>query len=141
MGSRTRGFQPLRAVPGMPYSCITLALLRATEHLVVDVMFAPGMWEGMEPSLVFALDVAKHPDPALGPGVDGRDTLDLGAALEPMGTGFARRGSARADRFLPAAQVAFDRLGWDPSGFRRYRLDVVYPVPLVGVQVWMRLPD
>jgi len=31
------------------------------------------------------------------------------------------------------------RLGWDPDGFVRYRLEIEYPLAFVGMQVWFEL--
>lgn len=140
LGVKYLGFMPARQDKTGRWGCVTMGSRRATELMVADVLLAPGVLEGnAPPRVVYNLDTVSVPDPKAGPEAHGRETLDLDARFEPMGEGLSRKGSAEADRFTPVCEGAFKRLGWKLETFRRYRLEIAFPVPLTAVEIWIDL--
>lgn len=137
IGMRYSAYVPAVAVPGEIFQCVPLVVRRPTRHFSIDVMLAPGIWPDLTPINAFALSVADPPDLERGPFHEVAETIDLGAVYEPAV-------SDPKDPYEPARQqltdIGFERLGWNPAGFRRFRLQLRFPPPLVSVQTWFTLP-
>jgi hypothetical protein len=140
MGVKYLGFMPAREGESGRWGCVTMGSRRATELMVADVLLAPGVLEGKgPPRVVYNLDTVSVPDPKRGPDPNGRETLDLDARFESMGQGLSRPSGTEADRFTPVCEGAFKRLGWELGAYRRYRLEIAFPVPLTAVEIWFDL--
>lgn len=140
-GIRYREFLHARRTPENAYLCLMQAIRRPAERLIVDVMMAPGVYEGVEPEAVFNVATVEPRDYLRGPRHAATDTVDLDEKFESMGTGFSRRGTPEADLYNPWGLSAFARMKLSPDSFRRYRLDMRYPIPLLGVDIWFKLPE
>lgn len=137
IGMRYSGYVPAIAAPGEPFQCVPLVVRRPTRQFSVDVMLAPGIWPDIAPINAFVLSAADPPDLDRGPFHDVAETIDLGAAYEPAALD-------PTDPYEPARQeltrIGFERLGWNPTGYRRFRLQLRFPPPLIAVQTWFSLP-
>jgi hypothetical protein len=56
------------------------------------------------------------------------DVLDLCEYVEPMGTGLSRCRSADVPRYSELVRSACEKMGWEASAFRGYRVRIDYPV-------------
>jgi hypothetical protein len=111
---------------------------RPTKLFVLEVLVWPGAFAS-GPSVHFNMDVQRNPDPIKGPPADGREQLEQSSQFVYMGKGFARKGSSRADGYVPMFRRSMELLGWNPEGFDRYRLEIEYPLQFVGMQSWFEL--
>lgn len=121
------------------YASTNYTVRRPTRFFVLEMMVAAGLLAERGPTFQINMDPQRLPDPIGGPPSDGRETLAGGPRFVPMGRGFAKRGSARADAYLPMHARAFQRLGWNPQDFERYRVEIEYPLLFVGMQAWHEL--
>ncbi len=137
IGMRYSAYIPAVAVRNEIFACVPLVVRRPTRHFSIDVMLAPGVWPDLAPINAFALSAADPPDLERGPFHDVAETIDLDATYQPAET-------APADEYEPARQeltrIGFERLGWNPAGYRRFRLQLRFPPPLVAVQTWFPTP-
>ncbi|MFN7314579.1 MAG: hypothetical protein ACK5ZG_07890 [Phycisphaerae bacterium] len=133
IGMRYGGYIPAIAPPRETFVCIPLVVRRPTRQFSIDVMLAPGIWPGVAPINAFAFSAADPPDLERGPFHDVAETIDLGATYQPAE-------SQVNDAYEPARQeltsIGFERLGWNPAGYRRFRLQLRFPPPLISVQTW-----
>jgi hypothetical protein len=123
------------------YTCTNYTVRRPTKLFVLDVLVWQGVFGGRGPEAKFSMDPFRVPDPIAGPPRDGRELLETTSRFVPMGRGLSRRGSARADAFLPMFARSMELLGWMPDDFERYRLEIEYPLSFVGIQTWFELDD
>ncbi|MCX5691443.1 MAG: helix-turn-helix domain-containing protein [Planctomycetota bacterium] len=123
------------------YTCTNFTVRRPTKLFVLELMVCEGAFKGHDPMLRLSTDPQRVPDPINGPPADDRECLEHTSAFIPMGRGFTSPGTARADAFVPIFADAMKRLKWNPAEFRRYRLEIEYPLNFIGMQVWFKLPD
>jgi hypothetical protein len=120
------------------FACTNYTMRRPTKLFVLEVLVWPGAFAS-GPSVHFNMDVQRNPDPIKGPPADGREQLEQSSQFVYMGKGFARKGSSRADGYVPMFRRSMELLGWNPEGFDRYRLEIEYPLQFVGMQSWFEL--
>lgn len=121
------------------YACTNFTVRRPTKLFVLELMVWEGAFDGQGPILRLSTDPQRVPDPINGPPADERECLEHTSAFLPMGRGFSSPGTARADAFSPIFVDAMKQLQWNPEEFRRYRLEIEYPLNFVGMQVWFTL--
>lgn len=123
------------------YACTNYTVRRPTKLFVLDVLVWHDALRSRGPDVKFSMDPFRVPDPIAGPPRDGRELLETTSRFVPMGRGLSRRGTARADAFLPMFARSMQLLGWAPDDFERYRLEIEFPLTFVGIQVWFELED
>lgn len=69
------------------------------------------------------------------------DQLDLAVELQPLGTGSPAVHSNDVEGYSELLGSVFDRVGWDRSRFRGYRVRVQYAVPFISYTMWFDLPE
>lgn len=110
--------------------------------LVRDLYIADDVWPGASPEMEFQLMSPAGRRAGRPRGLAAQiQTLDLAAPVEhlrPGPNGFALRGQHRYRELL---SDVFARIGQDPARFRGYRCSIAYPVPLVEMVWWVKLPE
>jgi hypothetical protein len=139
-GVRFPEFMDAAKTPNFHYACTNFTVRRPTKLFVLELMVWEGAFKGQDPILRLSTDPQRVPDPINGPPADDRECLEHTSAFIPMGRGFTSPGTARADAFVPIFADAMKQLKWNPSEFRRYRLEIEYPLNFIGMQVWFELP-
>lgn len=123
------------------YACTNYTVRRPTRLLLIEVLIWQGAFGPRGPELRLSMDPMRTPDPIGGPPADDREMMEHAVGYAPMGRGFDRRGSRRADEYVPIFRRAMQQLGWNPADFARYRLEIEYPLGFVGIQTWFALAD
>lgn len=123
------------------FACTNFMVRRPTRLFVLELLVWKGALDGHEPVLYISMEPQRVPDPILGPPADGHECLEHSGGFVKMGQGFAEAGGTHADAFVPIFKESMKRLGWDPEGFVRYRLEIEYPLAFVGLQVWIELGE
>lgn len=69
-----------------------------------------------------------------------RDKLPLNSEVQCLGTGIAGAYTPHLKKYPAMLEHAFDRLGWDPSGFQHCRVLIEYPVMPASLHIGWKLP-
>ncbi|MFW6369457.1 MAG: hypothetical protein ACOC0J_02625, partial [Myxococcota bacterium] len=105
-----------------------------SKALIFDIFLGPDVYPGSSPELSIydtALDgPAKINDPAREV-----DKLDFMETIQPLGHGVDQCRLRQYPRYTTLLRYVFEKLGWEPSGFRGYRCAIDYPI--YGSQVAM----
>lgn len=136
----TTAWRVLRAAPlAPPGRWLTLRnhlLHSPCRTLVRDVFLAEGLWPGARPAAVFNLPgPAGTPAVFTAPDQSSLRRVNLSAHFDarPAGeAGFELPGQRDHGALLRAA---LQRAGWPSQGWRGWRCEMAYPVPLVEMQV------
>jgi hypothetical protein len=138
IGMRYSAYVPVLASPEAIFACIPIVVRRPTRQFSLDVMIAPGVWPDRSPVSAFALSAADPPDLQRGPFHEAAETIELGATYQPPESDPDDPHEADREKLT---RIGFERVGWNQAGFRRFRLQLRFPPPLVAVQTWFPLPS
>jgi len=108
----------------------------SSRMMVFDLLVHEEVYKGCQPQLMVYDTGHRGPAPA-GSAQREIDRINVTETLEDLGTEPSRRRFAGFPRYLELLDHAFNKLGWDPSRFRAYRVQMSYP--LHGMQVSMSL--
>jgi hypothetical protein len=61
--------------------------------------------------------------------------------IEQLGMGLARTGIKEIPSYERLLGHVFERTGWDASRYRGYRAKITYPVPMIYMNWWFKLPE
>ncbi len=108
----------------------------SSRMMVFDLLIHEEVYKGYEPELM-VYDIGHRGPAAAGSPEREIDRVSVTETLEALGTEPARRRFAGFPSYLELLDHSFNKLGWDPSRFRTYRVQMSYP--LHGMQVSMAL--
>jgi len=94
--------------------------------LVMNVLLHEDVWPG-DPSLI-VYDIHIHGLSAPGDPARELDRLDMMESIQPLGMGASRFRLNEVGRHVEMVQHLCDKLGWDSSCLRGYRVRVKYPL-------------
>ena len=97
-----------------------------TKTLVMNVLLHEDMWPG-DPSLL-VYDIHIHGVTAPDDKSRDLDRMDMMESIQPLGKGATRFRLNEVGRHVEMVQYICDRLGWDSSRLRGYRVRVQYPL-------------
>jgi hypothetical protein len=110
--------------------------------LVRDVFIRDDLYVGTVPEITLYIPSPKGPEIVKHAGEFGTmNTLDMATPIEQLGMGLARVGVKEIPSYTRLLRHVFDRAGWDPSRYRGYRTKIIYPVPMVYMNWWFKLPE
>jgi hypothetical protein len=110
--------------------------------LVRDVFIRDDLYVGTVPEITLYIPSPKGPEIVKQPGEFGTmNTLDMATPMEQLGMGLARVGVKEIPSYTGMLRHVFDRAGWDASRYRGYRTRIIYPVPMVYMNWWFKLPE
>ena len=106
----------------------------ATRKMVFDLMVHEDVYPGASPSLV-VYDTAGRGAARAGDPNRSHDIRSIPEKLEPIGTDHRRLRILEFPAYAQLREYVFDKLSWDGSKFRAYRIEI--PYPLTGTQITM----
>jgi len=110
--------------------------------LVRDVFLHEDLWPNSNPEINLRLPNPSGTDPRRYEGLLGHiNTLDMHVPIEQLGQGLDRVAQKELPRYPGLLENSFERVGWDPARFRGYRSRTVYPLPMITMTWWFRLPE
>lgn len=112
-----------------------------TRNLIMDLIIRDDAFAGVTPmprSRLYGL--AKRPVQPDEPSFH-LDQLDLSLPIEFLGAGRFDLRIQEFPRYSEMVDSLFNRVGWDRQRFRAFRCRVQYPVPLVAITHWLKLPE
>jgi len=110
--------------------------------LVRDVFIREDLYVGIVPEMTLHIPSPKGPETSRQPGLHGMlNTLDMTAPVETLGLGIGNMTIRGVPSYPKMVRESFERVGWDLSRFRGYRLRMEYPVPMVLMTWWFSLPQ
>ena len=110
-------------------------------NLVRDVFIHEDLWNGANPELDLRLPNPSGTDPHRYEGHWGRvNTVDMNIPIAQLGRGLQHCAVKELPQYARLLEESFARAGWDPERFRGYRAQVLYPVPMITMTWWLRLP-
>ena len=111
-------------------------------RLVREIFIAEEVYAGAVPEVCFRLqNPGGSAIPARNDLRDRIGTLDLYAPVEHLSRGARGFALNRLPRHRDAVEHLFERIGQDPMRYRGFRCDIAYPVPLIEMMWWFRLPE
>ena len=69
------------------------------------------------------------------------NTLDMTTPIEQLGMGLDRVAVKEMPSYARLLRHVFDFTGWDASRYRGYRTAITYPVPMIYMNWWFKLPE
>jgi hypothetical protein len=126
----------LPRVRGPAYACDS-PVKRAT----LDVFLHADVFPGVAPELWVYDTVGRGSIRMIGDPEREYDRLSTHEAIRALPAGLAGARLPHIPRYLEMLGFVFDALGWDPSQFRAYRLDIHYPVYGAQYLMGFRIPD
>jgi len=111
-------------------------------QLVRDLYVREDLYFGSEPNVRL-----EFPGPAgVGQGtyrdkLSRMNELDMTVTIENLGAGAHAAAVEGIPGYEPLLLHAFDAAKLDPKRFRGYRVRLMYPVPMIGMGWWIRLPE
>ncbi len=109
--------------------------------LVRDVYIHEELWPGANPEISLRVPNPAGTDPERYEGYFARiNTLDLNVPIEQLGRGPERWAVRDVPQYSRQLAEGFARAGWDPERFRGFRTEMLYPVPMITMTWWFRLP-
>jgi hypothetical protein len=110
--------------------------------LVRDVFIRDDLYVGTVPEIALYIPSPKGPETIKRPGEYGTmNTLDMAMPIEHLGMGLDRIGVKEIPSYTRLLKHVFERAGWDASRYRGYRTRVTYPVPMIYMNWWFKLPE
>lgn len=110
--------------------------------LVQDIFIRDDLYVGTVPEIGLYIASPGGPVTVRHPGDYGTmNTLDMTMPIEQLGMGLANVEVKEMPTYSHLLRHAFDRVGWDPSRYRVYRIRTTYPVPLIYINWWFELPE
>jgi hypothetical protein len=105
-----------------------------TKRLVFDMFLHREVWPG-RPLQLAIYDTAVHGLCNPNNPKHAQRRLDIAESIEELGFGLTRARHAHLPRYLEALEHVAAARGWQPSAFRGYRCEILYP--MYGSQVCM----
>ena len=110
--------------------------------LVQDVFIRDDLYVGTVPEICLYIASPGGPVTVRHPGDFGTmNTLDMTMPIEQLGMGLTNIEVKETPTYSRLLRHAFDRVGWDPSRYRGYRIRTTYPVPMIYMNWWFELPE
>ena len=110
--------------------------------LIREVYLHEDLWGGVNPEIDQKLPNPSGSETERFEGFLGRiNTIDMNLPIEQLGKGLSRCELRELPRHATLLRDSFERVGWDPDRFRGYRTRVTYPLPMVTMTWWFRLPS
>jgi hypothetical protein len=110
--------------------------------LVRDVFIRDDLYIGTVPEVTLYIPSPRGPETVKHAGEFGTmNTLDLATPMEQLGMGLDGAGVKEIPSYGPLLRHVFQRAGWDPSRYRGYRTKITYPVPMIYMNWWFKLPE
>lgn len=137
---RIAGIEPAQP-PGDHIALRNYMLHTPCQRLVREVYLAEGLWAGARPQIGFYLPGPTGAPVAVPqPGVPHYRRLHLSAVIEPLPLGPAGMALTGVPDHAGVLGVVLRRAGLGELGFRGWRCQTTYPVPLVEMQLGFSFP-
>lgn len=110
--------------------------------LVRDVFIRDDLFVGTVPEITLYIPSPKGSETVKRPGEFGTmNTLDMATPIEQLGMGLGRIGIKEIPSYARLLRHVFERAGWDSARYRGYRTSITYPVPMIYMNWWFKLPE
>jgi hypothetical protein len=123
LGMIIRGVFRRYQTPGRDQNCRTYSLPFPCRTLVRDVFVHQDLFGGNVPEVTQHMPRMMRPETVRHDGVRGKlDTVDMAAPIEHLGLGLGNTELKEIPSHARLLKHAFEKTGWDPHGFRGYRV-------------------
>ena len=131
-----------KATPAMAHDSRNYLLNYPCKTLIRDVWVHEDLWVGSNPEITLRLPSPSGTENVRHTGWLGTiNTLDLNVPIEQLGRGIDRAPQRELPGYRRLLADSFEKLEWNPEQFQGYRTRLQYPVPMISMTWWFRLPE
>jgi hypothetical protein len=142
IADRREGALPRYRVPGKPrFGGPTYAVEQPVKRGTLDVFLHRDVFPGVAPRLWVYDTTARGPISSFDDPTRVYDLLETQDTIRTLPVGLAGARLAHAPRYVEMLEHVYRTVGWDPTEFRGYRLDVQYPLPGMQYMLGFALPE